>query len=55
MKPGDLRGSVFSVPYSEEFCLLERRSRGWGTLEYRISELGKSRLRWLRSQERFRY
>jgi hypothetical protein len=33
------------------FGLLERRSGGRGTLEYRISELGKSRLRWLRSQE----
>jgi hypothetical protein len=32
------------------FSLLERRSRGRGTLEYRISELGRSRLRWLRSQ-----
>jgi hypothetical protein len=30
--------------------LLERRSRGRGTLEYRISELGRVRLRWLRSQ-----
>ena len=30
------------------FGLLERRSRGRGTLEYRISELGRSRLRWLR-------
>jgi len=34
------------------FSLLERRSRGRGTLEYRISELGRSRLRWLRSQGR---
>jgi len=33
------------------FGLLERRSRGRGTLEYRISNLGRSRLRWLRSQE----
>src|SRR5690242_4136147 len=32
------------------FSLLERRSRGRGTLEYRISELGQKRLRWLRSQ-----
>jgi hypothetical protein len=32
------------------FGLLEGRSRGRGTLEYRISELGRSRLRWLRSQ-----
>jgi hypothetical protein len=32
------------------FGLLERRSRGRGTLEYRISELGRSRLCWLRSQ-----
>ena len=32
------------------FGLLERRSRGRGTLEYRISDLGRSRLRWLRSQ-----
>ena len=32
-----------------KFGLLERRSRGRGTLEYRISELGRSRLRWLRS------
>jgi hypothetical protein len=32
------------------FGLLERRSRGRGTLEYRISELGRSRRRWLRSQ-----
>ena len=33
------------------FGLLERRSRGRGTLEYRISDLGRSRLRWLRSQK----
>jgi hypothetical protein len=33
------------------FGLLERRSRGRGTLEYRISDLGRSRLQWLRSQE----
>ena len=33
------------------FGLLERRSRGRGTLEYRISELGRWRLRWLRSQK----
>jgi predicted transcriptional regulator len=32
------------------FGLLERRTRGRGTLEYRISELGRERLRWLRSQ-----
>jgi IS30 family transposase len=32
------------------FSLLERRSRGRGTLEYRISELGRSRLRSLCSQ-----
>jgi len=32
------------------FGLLERRSQGRGTLECRISELGRSRLRWLRSQ-----
>ena len=32
------------------FGLLERRSRGRGTLEYRISELGVVRLRWLRSR-----
>ena len=32
------------------FRLLERRSRGRGTLEYRITDLGRSRLRWLRSQ-----
>ena len=32
------------------FGLLERRSRGRGTLEYRISELGRTRLRWLRSR-----
>lgn len=32
------------------FGLLERRSRGRGTLEYRINDLGRSRLRWLRSQ-----
>jgi len=32
------------------FGLLERRSRGRGTLEYRISEAGLARLRWLRSQ-----
>jgi len=32
------------------FGLLERRYRGRGTLEYRISELGRSRLRWLRSR-----
>jgi hypothetical protein len=32
------------------FGLLERRSSGRGTLEYRISEGGAVRLRWLRSQ-----
>jgi hypothetical protein len=32
------------------FGLLERRSIGKGTLEYRISEAGLARLRWLRSQ-----
>jgi hypothetical protein len=32
------------------FGLLERRSRGRGTLEYRITDLGRSRLRWLRSR-----
>jgi hypothetical protein len=32
------------------FGLLERRSQGRGTLDYQISELGKKRLRWLRSQ-----
>ena len=32
------------------FRLLERRSRGRGTLEYRITELGRVRLRWLRTQ-----
>jgi|SRR5215470_15815153 len=30
------------------FGLLERRSRGRGTLEYRISDAGRARLRWLR-------
>jgi hypothetical protein len=33
------------------FGLLERRSFGRGTLEYRISEGGEARLRWLRSQQ----
>jgi hypothetical protein len=32
------------------FGLLERRSSGRGTLEYRISDGGAARLRWLRSQ-----
>jgi hypothetical protein len=32
------------------FGLLERRSAGRGKLEYRISEQGVIRLRWLRSQ-----
>jgi hypothetical protein len=32
------------------FGLLERRSSGRGTLEYRISDQGADRLRWLRSQ-----
>jgi hypothetical protein len=32
------------------FGLLERRSLGKGTLQYRISEGGLERLRWLRSQ-----
>jgi hypothetical protein len=32
------------------FGLLERRSSGKGTLEYKISEGGAARLRWLRSQ-----
>jgi hypothetical protein len=30
------------------FGLLERRSAGRGTLEYRISDTGLARLRWLR-------
>ena len=34
------------------FGLLERRSRGRGTLEYRISQAGIARLQWLRSQQR---
>jgi hypothetical protein len=34
------------------FGLLERRSSGRGTLEYRISEVGAARLRWLHSQRR---
>jgi hypothetical protein len=33
------------------FGLLERRSSGKGTLEYRISRAGVARLRWLRSQK----
>ena len=32
------------------FGLLGRRSLGRGTLEYRITENGAARLRWLRSQ-----
>ena len=32
------------------FGLLERRSRGRGTLQYRITDEGIARLRWLRSQ-----
>ena len=32
------------------FDLLERRSWGKGTLEYRISQDGMARLRWLRSK-----
>ena len=32
------------------FGLLERRSSGRGTLEYRINGEGLARLRWLRSQ-----
>jgi DNA-binding IclR family transcriptional regulator len=32
------------------FGLLERRSSGRGTLQYRISETGIARLRWLRSR-----
>src|ERR1700756_3125450 len=32
------------------FGLLEKRSRGRGTLQYRISQHGAARLRWLRSQ-----
>jgi DNA-binding IclR family transcriptional regulator len=31
------------------FGLLEKRSSGKGTLEYRISDIGIARLRWLRS------
>jgi hypothetical protein len=34
------------------FGLLERRWSGRGTLEYRITELGMSRLCWIRSQRR---
>jgi hypothetical protein len=33
------------------FGLLERRSLGKGTLEYRISKGGLERLRWLRSHQ----
>ena len=33
-----------------KFGLLERRSGGKGTLEYKISDGGVARLRWLRSQ-----
>jgi DNA-binding IclR family transcriptional regulator len=33
-----------------QFGLLERRSLGRGTLEYRISDTGIARLRWLRSR-----
>ena len=33
-----------------KFGLLERRSLGGGNLEYRISNGGIARLRWLRSQ-----
>jgi len=33
------------------FGLLERHSRDGGTLKYRISEEGVTRLRWLRSQK----
>ena len=32
------------------FGLLDRRSIGKGTLEYRISDAGLARLRWLRAQ-----
>jgi hypothetical protein len=32
------------------FGLLEKRSSGKGTLEYRISDTGVARLRWLRSR-----
>ncbi len=32
------------------FGLLERRSFGVGTLKYKLSEAGTTRLRWLRSQ-----
>jgi len=32
------------------FGLLERSSHGKGTLEYRISEQGTERLRWIRSR-----
>jgi hypothetical protein len=34
------------------FGLLERRSVAKGTLEYKISEEGTARLRWLRSKRR---
>jgi hypothetical protein len=34
-----------------KFGLLERRSSGRGTLEYRISDVGAARLRWIRSQQ----
>jgi hypothetical protein len=33
-----------------KFGLLERRSDGKGTLEYKISDGGVARLRWLRSK-----
>ena len=39
-----------STVFVWSFGLLERRSRGRGTLEYRISDAGRARLRWLRSQ-----
>jgi hypothetical protein len=33
-----------------KFRLLERRSDGRGTLQYKISDCGLARLRWLRSR-----
>jgi DNA-binding IclR family transcriptional regulator len=58
-RPLDIaRRTNFSPPRStwtylkrlSQFGLLERRSWGKGTLQYRISEVGLQRLQWLQCQ-----
>jgi hypothetical protein len=59
LKPYEIARNVDFVPHRsmwtylkrlQRFGLLERRFSGRGTLEYRISTAGATRLRWLRSR-----